>query len=125
MKETTSKVRSTVRVNSPGLMEAPIMVSSLRITLTDSVSMSGPTVESSKENGKIIKWKAEECLRGQTIGDMRENISTTRKRDMVSSTGPMAESTRENGKMVNNTASVSTPQPLGKPEKDNGLKVKE
>lgn len=120
----TWKARSMVKVNSPGLMEALIMGNSLRITLTGSVSMNGQTEESSKESGKIIKWKEEEFSLGPTTGDTRENISMTRKKVKASSSGPMEESMKESGRTESNMVSVSTLQPQARPEKDNGLRAR-
>lgn len=49
--------------------------------------MNGQMEESLKVNGKITKWKAMEFLLGPMVEDMKENILTTRKKEMECFTG--------------------------------------
>ena len=90
-------VKSTVEVNSPGLMAALTMGNLLKITSMEMEFISGLMAANTKANGKITKWRALVCSHGLTIEDMKVNISMIRKKVKVHSTGQMAESTKESG----------------------------
>lgn len=70
----TSRGKSTVKANSPGLMAAPITENSLKIILRVRESTIGPTDVNTTAPGKIIKWKATAYSRGQTEGDTRDRM---------------------------------------------------
>ncbi len=48
---------------------------------------SGPTAESTKVNGKIIKWRDMAFSHGQMAEDMRANTSMIKRKERESSTG--------------------------------------
>lgn len=76
-------------------------------------------------NGRIIKWKVEDCLLGLTTGDMKGSILTIKKRARVFFTGQMAENMRESGKMESNMVLGFTLQHQARPRRDNGQKERE
>jgi hypothetical protein len=111
--------------NSHGLMEAPITVSLLKITLMVTEFINGRTAENMKENGRTIRWREAECLHGLTTEDMKVNILMIKRRATVSFTGLMEENTTEIGKTENNMEQGHILQLLARPDKVNGLKAKE
>lgn len=66
----TLKVKSMAKANLLGLIIALTQEISWTTTFMEQVSMSGPTVESIPEIGKITKWKVMEHLLGQMAESM-------------------------------------------------------
>ena len=67
--------------------------------------ISGRMGDASMESGPIMIWKATVFTTGQTVEDMKGNISTIRNADTVSITGLMVEFTKAGGTKVSSTAS--------------------
>jgi hypothetical protein len=64
MKVNTYRAKSTVKENSPGLMDLPITVCSSKITSKDQANIIGPMVESTMDSGITTKWRAKELSHG-------------------------------------------------------------
>ena len=125
IKVNTFKERNTVKDNSHGLMEAPLL-DSLSITiLKDKANTTGLTVENSMDPGKTIKWKVVVFSPGLMAEDTRVTTSMTKKKDKDLSIGQTVENMKVAGKMVNNTELVPTHPPAEKPSKENGKKEKD
>lgn len=87
--------------------------------------INGQMAESMMENGKIIKWKEEVYLPGQTIEDTRVITLMTRKKARVRFTGLMEESTKASGQTENSMALALTHQHQERQRKDSGQKERE
>jgi len=57
--------------------------------------------ETTRENGRTIKWMAKESLNGQMIENTMVIILKIRSTVMVNLNGQMAENTKDNGSMEN------------------------
>ena len=57
--------------------------------------------------------------------DMRETMSMIRRKAMVYSSGLMEENMKVDGKMVSNTVLVLIHQPVERPSKETGKRVKD
>lgn len=80
IKEIMLRERSTALVSSLGLMEAPMTVNSMKITLRDKEFINGQTAETTKVSGRTIKWKAMEYSHGPMAEDMRVSISMIKRK---------------------------------------------
>ena len=85
----------------------------------------GLTGEGMKANGKIIKCKEKEFLRGKMVENTLGNIMTIKSTVMVSSFGQMGKFTKETGQMENSMGLGSILAPIKMKDKENGLKEKE
>jgi hypothetical protein len=81
--------------------------------------------ESTKESGRITKWKAMECLHGLMVEGMKENILMIKRKAKESSSGQMVESMMVSGKTGNSMELVYTLLPQVKQKLENGMKEKE
>lgn len=84
-------------------MAAPMTANSMRIISKETEFISGLTAETTKVNGRIIRWRAMVCSHGLMAEDMKENISMIKKKVKEFFTGQMEESMKVTGKMANNT----------------------
>lgn len=123
--EITSKVGSMEEAASHGLTEAPILGNLLKIILKAKAHINGQMADNMRDNGKITRWRDMGYSPGRMAEDTRVNTLTIKRKVKVFSTGQMEGSTKAIGKMVSSMASVSIPQLLARPKKENGEKARE
>ena len=108
IRESTRMGKSTEKASFCGKMIAAMTEISYRTTSTVWGSMFGTTEESTRESGRIIKWKAREFSPGSMEGATKVNTGMIKRKVLESSLSEMVESMKASGKMVNNTAEASS-----------------
>ena len=111
--------------SSHGLMEVLMMGNLLKTILKEQEFTCGVMAVSTKEPGKIIKWKAWEFSAGQMAESMKENILMIRKKVKELSSGLMDVNMKVNGRMESKTVLESILLQVENKNKDSGLMVKE
>lgn len=97
MKVTTIWAVNKVTVSSSGLTAQNTKAIFVITVLTVKVLTNGKTDESILENGKKIKWKAQESSLGQMDENMRGSTETIRRKAKELSRGMMVGNTSEDG----------------------------
>merc|ERR1711957_374303 len=97
----------------------------LKTIFKEEASTTGPMAENMTANGITIRWKVKAPSHGLTAEDMKEIMSTTRKKEMESFIGQMAGNTKEAGKTENNMELELIHQQAVRLSKVNGQKVKD
>ena len=90
------------------------------IILRDMGFMCGAMAESTRELGKIIKWRARASLLGLTDESILETTSTIKKKAMVSFTGRTVANTMECGWTGSKTESEPTLLQVGRQKLGSG-----
>jgi hypothetical protein len=93
MKVTISKAKKTARDGSHSQMEATMKETSSRIRSTVLGSTGGQTAKYTQVIGEITKWKAQVCLFGETAKNTKVNLWLTNAKVEVTSRGLTAVST--------------------------------
>ena len=106
-RDTTSKVKSMVKVLITGTMEPCITVNGLRIKWRGMGNINGQMIEHMKEGGMTTICMDRVYTHGKTVDDTKDNMKWTKNMATASTLGLMDVSTRATGTMVSNMGQVN------------------